>query len=86
MKIYIVMGTTGEYSDRSEWPVKAFYCEKVAQDLVVAATRKAKELEVIRNSVSRYDAPKRGSNEFDPNMQMDYTGIDYYIMETELQE
>lgn len=32
MKIWIVEGVTGEYSDRSEWPVAAFLHEKVAME------------------------------------------------------
>lgn len=33
--MYIVMGQTGEYSDRREWPVLAYATEQAAQDKVL---------------------------------------------------
>lgn len=33
-KVYVVMGTTGEYSDRKEWPVAAFTAEEGAAGLL----------------------------------------------------
>jgi hypothetical protein len=81
MKIYIVEGTTGDYSDRTDWVVCAFRSKKKAEDLAHKAMRRAKEIQISRPS--RYDAPK-GENEFDAKMQMDYTGTEYYIVECDL--
>ena len=83
MKIYVVRGTTGEYSDRSEWSVVAFRTEERARERVLAATARAKEIEVTR--VSRYAAVK-DINEFDLDMEMDYTGTNYYYNEVELED
>ena len=42
MKVYVVMGHTGEYSDCIDWPVKAFVSQERAADLVVKATARAR--------------------------------------------
>ena len=79
--VYVVMGSTGEYSDREEWAVVAFTSENAAKRRVEEATRRANEIMVMRPS--RYHAPE-GLNEFDPGMQMDYTGTSYSYMIVEL--
>ncbi len=82
-EIYVVIGTTGEYSDKTEWPVKAFFDLSKAEDVVVKATARAAELDAKRES--RYRAGEE-KNEYDPNMQMDYTGTWYEIMKVYLEE
>ncbi len=81
MKIYIVGGTTGAYSDRTDWVVCAYTDSEQAETHVRNAMLRAKEIEKSRES--RYTAV-RGINEFDPEMRMDYTGTEYYTVETEL--
>ncbi len=81
MKIYVVIGYTGEYSDRTEWLVKAFNSEDAAKEHVLSATKRAKEIEATRED--RYRSPK-AANEFDPLMQMDYTGTYYNYESVEL--
>jgi hypothetical protein len=80
-KIWVVRGTTGEYSDRSEWPVCAYKDEQKAKDHAEMATKRAKEIEATRKN--RYPRCE-GLNEFDPNMSIDYTGTEYFIEEMEL--
>ena len=82
-KIYVVMGTTGKYSDRTEWLVAAYSNEKEAQKHIELATEKAnEEFEKYRKDVYKYD-PK---NEYDKGMAMDYTGTRYFLEESELFE
>ncbi len=50
MKIFILMGSQGEYSDRTEWPIRAYASKEKAE----AELLKADEEERIRRS-------KRGS-------------------------
>ena len=80
MKIYIVNGTTGEYSDRNDWVVCAYKDKALADAHVHDAMLRAKEIE---KSDYRHDND-RNKNEFDPNMRIDYTGTEYYVVETEL--
>jgi hypothetical protein len=83
-KIYIVMGTTGEYSDRSEWPVAAYFDVLKAQEHVENATKVAQGIEVTRTSP--YWTHPDQSNQYDPNMQMDYTGTQYFLMDVEIKD
>lgn len=57
MKIYAVFGVSGEYSDRKEWPVKAFWDEgradKYALDCIKEATRLAKEYKPVNEAWTR---------------------------------
>ncbi len=72
--IWVVFGTTGEYSDRDEWPVRAFYSKSNAERLVAAATARA-------NEIFASEEYQSGVNPYDPEMKMDYTGTTYYVVE-----
>ena len=85
MKIYVVTGKTGEYSDRREWFVKAFVSEKRAAELVELAGARARELAVTGWRSWDDDFPKQ-PNKHDPNMDMDYNGTHYVLDEIELDE
>lgn len=52
MKVYIVFGETGEYSDYWQWPIRVFSTESAAQKCVDALEMWAKH-----NKVSRSDYP-----------------------------
>jgi hypothetical protein len=88
-KLWVVVGSTGEYSDRVEWPVMA-YCQKADAE----AHRKAASEEAFRLGASN-DCKKvicdawddeALKNRFDPNMQVQYTGTGYYIEEVPFTE
>jgi len=81
MPVYVVIGTTGEYSDHREWPVKAYYSKTLAEQHVVNAGRRANELFV---QYGRYGDVPKGENEYDSKMESAYTGQRYYIWEVEL--
>lgn len=83
-KIYVVTGTTGEWSDRDEWPVAAYLSEERAREHAEKADHKAKELFVVWGE-NRWDMPD-GANPFDPHMSMDYTGTDYGVMTVPLMD
>jgi hypothetical protein len=99
MKIYIVSGSTGEYSDRTDWMVCAYKSEDEAKRIVAEYDRIAKEIEVRcrldeddplrldRYSFNRWhgdDRPKWPHP--DPDFSMDYTGTTYGYGEVELVE
>jgi hypothetical protein len=81
-KIYIVEGSTGEYSDHREWLVAAYYSEQNAQAHVLRATQRANEL-YVEHKDAYYNIPS-GANQHDPQMSSDYTGTRYNYYETEL--
>jgi hypothetical protein len=73
--IHVVYGSTGEYSDRCEWYVAAYLDELKAQDHVTKAQQRGRELEIEYDG-REWDVPD-GANQYDPKMQMDYTGVRY---------
>lgn len=86
MTIYIVEGSTGEYSDRREWSVKAFRSQEKAEAYVTLCEAWLREHRVNDDNfgIDRYEL--MGKNPHDPNMQIDYTGTRYYYYEVELVE
>ena len=87
MKIYVVEGQTGEYSDHRDWPVRAFLSEKKAQKLVLDAQARANEIYVnnSNSSPSWNDLEKpENKNQYDPDMDMDYVGTHYLYYPIEL--
>lgn len=74
MKVYVVMGSTGEYSDHNEWVVGAFLSEGKAKERVELASTRAREL-----TLPDYPYMKEGEkNEYDPEFRADYTGTNYF--------
>lgn len=74
--IYVVFGSTGEYSDRQKWLVKAFHHEDDAKQLVEDATKSADS--IYAKYGREHYGPYNGKNTFDPDMRMEYTGTRYY--------
>lgn len=86
MKIWIVEGSTGEYSDRTDWVVCAYRTEEQAQEHAWKAMLRAKELAKI-NWNHYKDKFKNVVNEYDLKMRLDYsTGTVYYHFECELKD
>lgn len=80
MTVFVVMGTTGEYSDRDEWAVYWFTTEAAAMDYAARARIFANEL-LARG---RYDADgKLRRSDLDPHFCMDYNGTDYFVVAVE---
>lgn len=79
--IYVVEGQTGEYSDHRYWSVRAFTNEQKAEDFCDKV--KARALELLAKYGTHYNIPS-GANEFDPSMSIDYTGIEYFVYELDL--
>ena len=93
MNIFVVFGSSGEYSDRNEWMVCAFRSEEAAQKKVTELTEKMQELGVTQAnhqfSAEWYDLREEATakmRQLDENFYMDYTGTSYYIAETNLIE
>lgn len=70
--IFVVMGSTGEYSDRNEWSVAAFLDEAQAEERVRLASERAREIEQNRSG------PRH--SKWDHNFRMDYNGTRYHIL------
>lgn len=73
-EIYIVTGSTGEYSDRSEWTICAYLTEQMAQKHCELAKRWYEENDCYKK---RYDI--EFNNPYDPYMCVYYTGTFWFI-------
>lgn len=88
--LYIIQGSTGQYSDRSSWIAEAHLSPELAN----------KRLTVLRTLCKAQDIPEdltydmeimeaievfiRKHPEGDPNFQCDYPGTTYRIIQTKL--
>ena len=83
MKIYVVIGKTGEYSDRSEWPVCWRDSLEDAQAVVAKLDAEAAEFKRFEDSeegMSNYaEQDKRKAAMTDPSFSCDYTGTTYHV-------
>ena len=87
-KIFVVFGTTGEYSDRTEWLVDARHTNEAAKARVFFLEDKMRALGAVGSEYfkMRGDAALEAMKEFDPHFSMDYTGTSYYYSSVELKE
>ena len=81
-KIYIVMGSCGEYSDHITWQIAAYKTEEEARKHVGKAAERFSELN-LKYHEDVYAIPKK-ENEYDAGMHVDYTGTRYYVKEVDL--
>ena len=84
-KLWVVMGGTGEYSDRREWPVRAYMHKAAAEAEIVKLDAQAKEIWAAKGE----NYYPKVTNELrkhllDPNVDFDYTGTSYFYYEVEL--
>lgn len=89
IEISIIIGTTGEYSDRNEWVVEAYIDNKKAEEKVELLSKLSNNLLVMKNK--NYSCWfKNEEKEFeelkklDHNFEMEYNGTFYYIVKTNL--
>jgi hypothetical protein len=79
--LWLVHGSCGEYSDRCEWVVCAYRSEEEAKKHTQLAQARADALK--RQYENAWKMPAN-ANEYDPQMQTDYTGTFYSHGMTEL--
>lgn len=78
-QIFVVMGSTGEYSDRHEWAILAYTDETLAQTHVQLAEAWDRENGLTWSRLAwerRIDLV----SPYDPAYSRDYTGTSYYIV------
>jgi hypothetical protein len=87
--IYIVEGTTGEYSDTVVWQIKAFSEEEAAKNFTESINNLAKSLKIHEECA--YDCLLRPTEEqlnelrkLDPCVNVYYNGVVYNYFELEL--
>ena len=86
-QIFLVEGQTGEYSDRTDWPVAAYESESEAAKHVAALDvwLRANGLHFDDDRYVNCDK-RRIKCSLDHNFSCDYTGTRYYIYGVELRD
>lgn len=94
--IYVVCGSTGEYSDRTDWLVKAFRTEDAAKATIVRLSELARIYEQRRDAAgdTYYDlSPSEWTAKnapdmlaADPKFDHDHTGTRYSYEAIELED
>ena len=89
--VYVVMGSTGEYSNRREWPVRGYFTEAEAQAEVLRLDEIARvvrlEIETRRDAGDwNTDGLVAAARQADPAFDHDYTGTSYFIYDVPLVE
>jgi hypothetical protein len=84
--IYVVQGSTGEYSDRTEWLVRAYHTEAEARAEVefLTAARRALNPHDPDDTWAHMDRIEAAMQAFDPRYQEDYTGSRWFVSSVEL--
>ncbi len=85
MKVYVVMGETGEYSDRRVWVSKVTTEERRAKELVLRCEIHASKILIARTG--HYDLTQSlMENGPDENIQpATYTGYTYFYESAEME-
>lgn len=84
-EVFIVFGSTGEYSDHRSWPVRAFATLAEADQFAVECQKEADSIWNADNGSDwdKYSAARahlrRNKPKCDPNLRFDYTGTDYHV-------
>lgn len=84
MNIYILQGSTGEYSDRTDWIVRAYTSKDEAEADCFKANDEAHA--VMKTTESYWEITDKEISllTVDPNAQFDYTGTSYWVKDCEL--
>ena len=85
IRVWILTGETGEYSDRTEWLVRAYTDKAKAEAECLKFCEWLRENGVYMDSVTNKSSIYDLKFDLDPNFQCDYTGTRYYLQETELE-
>lgn len=82
-RVWIVMGSTGEYSDRTEWPVIAVTSEAAAKERITELEVKMQQMpqEWREERWEHEDKIKAHMASLDASFLMDYTGTHYFFYE-----
>lgn len=91
-KVYVIVGTTGEYNNSCEWNACAFLDERKAEVFCDGLNIKLKHLgaHVSQDAEKLYRDRTVHANacevmeKFDKNFRLDYTGTEYEVKEIEL--
>jgi len=80
-KIHVVMGSNGEYSDRTDWPVISYFDKEKAEKHVINAEKRVAEIIVQGSALPSAER----KNEYDKGHVVCYDD-NYFLYEVDLVE
>ena len=84
---YVVMGSSGEYSDSTTWPVLAFRVEAEAERYALRAKQRADEITTSVAWAKRYERSEEVTSELDAGFwQNARKDVDYYVVTVPLHD
>lgn len=86
-QVHVIVGSTGEYSDRTEWFVVAYGDPEAAKAHVLRLDEWMRENRVHSDGYSILGGPEGRYGlkcPDDPNFHADYTGTSYYVAAVDL--
>ena len=90
MTVHVVIGETGECSDRVEWLAVAFLDEEKAKARVIALDEWLRLHKMHRNDDAEVPVEVRWdntpTNPLDPHFRSDFTGTRYHIATVQVEE
>ena len=86
MTIYIVTGSTGEWSDRTKWLVKGWWSKEKAIQHVKDLEELYKTSSPLGDRYQRKNTLETIMKTLDPSFQEDYTGTHWYVQEVEVED
>ncbi len=83
-KVYIVYGSSGEYSDRTEWAVAVVETEDDAKAYVAALDEQYKQIpQEMHEARWCHEDEMKAIMTLDPCFESDYTGTHYFYGEAD---
>lgn len=82
MKIYLIIGNSGEQSDHAEWNVAAYTTPEMAEEHVKRIEEMMKVETKDRRELRKVEEKLKES--LDPKAYLSYTGAEYGILEIEV--
>lgn len=77
--VFVLFGNTGEYSDHSEWVVRAYTLQADAEADCAALNGIAKADGDVSYDYHRRNAVVERLRQHDTSATMDYTGTEYFV-------
>ena len=84
--IWVVIGTTGEYSDRMAWLTRAFFDEESAKEYVLFLATERQKLPPRGDRREDREKVEASMQAFDAEYIEDYTGTSWYVEKVALSE
>jgi hypothetical protein len=85
-RVYVVMGVTGEFDERVQWPVAAFTDRGAAEKRAELAREWLDENLNLATVDNLWVWRQKNKNPHDPNMVVTNTAVEWFIYDLEIED